>query len=55
MTQQDRGAYTPQPDAPLAFDARAPRGARRPLPMALIGGVVVLLALVLLLCWCLCW
>jgi len=46
MTQQDRGAYTPQTDAPLAFDARAPRGARRPLPFALIGSGVVLLALV---------
>ena len=45
MTQQDRGAYTPQTDAPLAFDARVPRGGRRPLPMALIGSGVVLLAL----------
>jgi cell division protein FtsN len=46
MTQQDRGAYTPQTDAPLAFDARAPRGGRRPLPLALIGSAVVLLVLV---------
>jgi hypothetical protein len=46
MTQQDRGAYTPQTDAPLAFDARAPRGARRPLPMALIGSGVVLVVLI---------
>ncbi|HTI67435.1 MAG TPA: SPOR domain-containing protein [Caulobacteraceae bacterium] len=46
MSQNDRGAYTPQTDAPLAFDARAPRGGRRPLPMALIGSAVVLLILV---------
>ena len=46
MTQQDRGAYTPQTDAPLAFDARAPRGPRKPLPLALIGSGIVLLALV---------
>ena len=46
MTEHDRGAYTPQTDAPLAFDARAPRGGgRRPLPLALIGGGVVLLVL----------
>lgn len=46
MTQNDRGAYTPQTDAPLAFDARSPRGGRRPLPVALIGSAVVLLFLV---------
>ena len=47
MSQQDRGAYTPQTDAHLAFDARSPRGgSRRPLPMALIGSGVVLLALI---------
>ena len=46
MTQQDRGAYTPQTDAPLAFDARAPRGGRRPLPMALIASGLVLLVMI---------
>jgi cell division protein FtsN len=46
MTQQDRGAYTPQTDAPLAFDARAPRGGHRPLPMALIASGVVLLVMI---------
>jgi cell division protein FtsN len=46
MSQNDRGAYTPQTDAPLAFDARPPRGGRRPLPMALIGSAVVLLVLI---------
>jgi cell division protein FtsN len=46
MSDHDRGAYTPQTDAPLAFDARAPRGGRKPLPMALIGSAVVLLVLV---------
>lgn len=46
MSDHDRGAYTPQTDAPLAFDARAPRGGRKPLPMALIGSGVVLLVLV---------
>lgn len=46
MSQQDRGAYTPQTDAPLAFDARAPGRGRRPMPMALIGSGLVLLVLV---------
>jgi hypothetical protein len=46
MSQNDRGAYTPQTDAPLAFDARPPRGGRRPLPMALIGSAAVLLVLI---------
>ena len=45
MSDHDRGAYTPQPDAPLAFDARSPR-ARRPLPFALIASAVVLVVLV---------
>ncbi|OYX35114.1 MAG: hypothetical protein B7Y99_04485 [Caulobacterales bacterium 32-69-10] len=47
MSQNDRGAYTPQTDAPLAFDARPPRGGRRPLPMALIGSAAVLLVLII--------
>ncbi len=41
MTEHDRGAYTPQPDAPLQFDARGPRG-RKPMPMTLIGSGAVL-------------
>lgn len=45
MSDHDRGAYTPQPDAPLQFDARGPRGARRPLPMTLIGSAGVLVVL----------
>ena len=44
MTDHDRGAYTPQPDAPLQFDARGPR-ARRPMPMTLIGSGAVLVVL----------
>jgi cytoskeletal protein RodZ len=47
MSQNDRGAYTPQTDAPLAFDARPPRGGRRPLPVALIGSAAVLLVLII--------
>ena len=47
MSDQDRGAYTPQPDAPLQFDARGPRG-RRPLPMTLIGSGGVLVVLLVL-------
>lgn len=44
MSEHERGAYTPQPDAPLQFDARGPR-ARRPMPMTLIGSGAVLLVL----------
>ena len=44
MTDYDRGAYTPQPDAPLQFDARGPRG-RKPMPMTLIGSGAVLIVL----------
>ena len=44
MTEHDRGAYTPQPDAPLQFDARGPR-MRRPMPMTLIGSGAVLVVL----------
>jgi len=47
MSDQDRGAYTPQHDAPLSFDARYSRGAgERPLPMTLIVSGVVLLVLI---------
>jgi hypothetical protein len=44
MTEHDRGAYTPQPDAPLQFDARSPRR-RKPVPMTLIGSGAVLVVL----------
>ena len=44
MADYDRGAYTPQTDAPLAFDPRRP-SERRPMPMALIGSAVVLVVL----------
>lgn len=44
MTEHDRGAYTPQPDAPLQFDARSPRR-RKPMPMTLIGSGAVLVVL----------
>jgi cell division protein FtsN len=43
----ERGAYSPRNDEPLAFDARYPRGGeRRPAPVALIlsAAVLVLLA-----------
>jgi cell division protein FtsN len=44
----NRGAYTPQSDAPLAFDARHSRGpGERPLPVTLIVSGVVLLLLVI--------
>jgi hypothetical protein len=46
MTDHDRGAYTPQTDAPLSFDARrAPGG--RPVPMTLmISGMVLVILLI---------
>ncbi len=46
MTDHDRGAYTPQTDAPLSFDARrAPGG--RPAPMTLlISGMVLVVLLI---------
>src|SRR5579875_2220370 len=44
MSDYDRGAYTPQTDAPLAFDPRRP-SERRPMPMALIGSAAVLVIL----------
>jgi hypothetical protein len=45
MSDHDRGAYTPQTDEPLAFDARRP-GERRPVPVTLIGSAVVLALLI---------
>jgi len=50
MSDQDRGAYTPQHDAPLSFDARYSRGSgERPVPMTLIVSGVVLLVLIVFL------
>jgi cell division septation protein DedD len=47
MSDQDRGAYTPQHDTPLSFDARYSRGSgERPVPMTLIVSGVVLLVMV---------
>ncbi|HET9160866.1 MAG TPA: SPOR domain-containing protein, partial [Caulobacteraceae bacterium] len=45
MTDQNRGAYTPQSDAPLSFDARRAGGSRGPMPITLIFSVLILLAL----------
>jgi len=49
MTDHDRGAYTPQTDAPLAFDARRARGGGGggPAPMTLIVSAIVFLLLVI--------
>jgi hypothetical protein len=49
MTDHDRGAYTPQTDAPLAFDARHSRGGGGggPAPMTLIVSAIVLLLLII--------
>lgn len=48
MSDFDRGAYTPQTDQPLSFDARRQRqaGQGQPLPLALIFSAVILLALI---------
>jgi SPOR domain len=45
MTEQDRGAYAPQNDAPLAFDPRRVGQRRGPAPIALILSALVLLAI----------
>jgi hypothetical protein len=45
MTDPQRGAYTPQQDAPLQFDPRSP-ASRRPLPMALIASGTLLIMLI---------
>ncbi len=45
MSDQDRGAYTPQTDAPLAFDARRSRGGRGgPALLTLLVSAIILLA-----------
>jgi len=49
MSDQDRGAYTPQHDTPLSFDARYSRGSgERPVPMTLIVSGIVLVVMVVL-------
>jgi hypothetical protein len=44
MSDHDRGAYTPQSDAPLSFDARQARG-RRAFPTTLVISLVILAGL----------
>lgn len=47
MSDHNRGAYTPQSEAPLAFDARRASGpGQRPMPVTLIISVVILAVLV---------
>ncbi len=47
MSEFDRGAYTPQTDRPLSFDARTTRRqGGRPLPMALLVSCLILTVLV---------
>ncbi len=45
MSDHDRGAYTPQNDEPLSFDARQQRGGRRAFPTTLIISLVILIGL----------
>jgi outer membrane biosynthesis protein TonB len=45
MTDNERGAYTPQTDGPLRFDARRAPSDSRPLPMTLWISITVLLVL----------
>ena len=44
MSDHDRGAYTPQNDAPLSFDARRSRG-RRAFPTTLLISLLILVGL----------
>jgi hypothetical protein len=44
MSDHDRGAYTPQSDAPLSFDARQAQG-RRAFPTTLVLSLLILAAL----------
>ena len=46
MSEQDRGAYAPPNDAPLAFDPRHDGDRRGPAPLALIVSALVLIALI---------
>jgi len=45
MSDYDRGAYTPPTEESFAFDARTPE-VRRPVPVTLVGTLVVLVVLV---------
>jgi outer membrane biosynthesis protein TonB len=45
MTDNERGAYTPQTDGPLRFDARRAPSDSRPLPMTLWISILVLVIL----------
>ena len=47
MADQDRGAYAPPNDAPLAFDPRRAGARTGPPPVTLILSLVVLAALVI--------
>ncbi len=46
MTDPQRGAYTPQSEQSLSFDARAPVRGSRPVPMTLIVSAVILVTLI---------
>jgi outer membrane biosynthesis protein TonB len=46
MSEQDRGAYAPPNDAPLAFDPRHDGDRRGPAPLALIVSVLILIGIV---------
>jgi len=46
MSEQDRGAYAPPNDAPLAFDPRHDGDRRGPAPLALIVSILLLIALI---------
>src|ERR1700744_3809595 len=46
MSDHDRGAYTPNNDAPLSFDARQSRG-RRAFPTTLLISLLILVGLTL--------
>ncbi|MDE2487926.1 MAG: SPOR domain-containing protein [Alphaproteobacteria bacterium] len=45
MVDQERGAYTPPTDSPLAFEARQPVRGARPFPVTLVISVLVLIGL----------
>lgn len=46
MSDQERGAYTPRNEAPLAFDARRPvRGGGGPMPVTLVVSAAILILL----------
>ncbi|MDQ0463804.1 cell division protein FtsN [Caulobacter ginsengisoli] len=45
MSDQERGAYTPRNEAPLAFDARRPVRGGGPMPVTLVVSAVILLVL----------